>query len=266
MKGTDMKLSQNFSFWESKLRCSGKSGPLAAFSKAISETNRVLGMAHIYRKIKFLPFLAVLALTLSCSDFFTTSLASWAQRDPSKLIPPVNAGNVGDLILLTESSPDQSLALLERIAGANAANPSPELQTAAVTAATNASGIGTAILQHAGDITGIDATNVESIAVDAINSLSNAVEAGAVLESILPDPADPEWGVFVAAASAEDLAMAAVVILAGRAKGSGDPAAYISGFTSTPGDIATELAEAALAKPDHSGLLADILSGLKLNL
>jgi hypothetical protein len=42
-----IKLSQNFSFWESNLRFSRKSGLLAAFSKAIPETNRVLGMALI---------------------------------------------------------------------------------------------------------------------------------------------------------------------------------------------------------------------------
>jgi hypothetical protein len=41
------RLSQNFSFWESNLRFRGKSGPLAAFSKAIPETNRVLGMARL---------------------------------------------------------------------------------------------------------------------------------------------------------------------------------------------------------------------------
>jgi oxygen-independent coproporphyrinogen-3 oxidase len=45
-------LSQNFSFWKTSFACQatlrfrGKSGLLAAFSKAIPETNRVLGMAH----------------------------------------------------------------------------------------------------------------------------------------------------------------------------------------------------------------------------
>jgi hypothetical protein len=40
-----LRLSQNFSFWESNLRFGGKSGLLAAFSKAIPKTNRVLGIA-----------------------------------------------------------------------------------------------------------------------------------------------------------------------------------------------------------------------------
>jgi len=223
----------------------------------------------VYKKIGFLPCLAVLVLNLSCSDFFTNSLASWARRDPASLIPAVTTGNVGELIELTESNPDQSLALLRGIA---AANPSPELQTAAITAATNASGIGAAILQHAGDISSIDSTNAEGIAVDAINSLNNAVEAGAVLESILPTPdtiPGSDWDIFVTTASAEDLAWAAVVIMAGKAKDSGDPASYISGFPAspapgTPEALAKALADEALAKPDHSGLLGDILDGLNL--
>jgi hypothetical protein len=48
-----MKLSQNFSFWESNLRFRGKSGLLTAFSKAIPKTNRVLGIAHIYYQRRF---------------------------------------------------------------------------------------------------------------------------------------------------------------------------------------------------------------------
>jgi hypothetical protein len=40
------RLSPNLSFWESSLRFSGKSEPLAASSKAIPKTNRALGMAQ----------------------------------------------------------------------------------------------------------------------------------------------------------------------------------------------------------------------------
>jgi LEA14-like dessication related protein len=42
-----VRLSQNFSFWESNLGFRGKSGLMAAFSKAVPETNRVLGMALV---------------------------------------------------------------------------------------------------------------------------------------------------------------------------------------------------------------------------
>jgi hypothetical protein len=43
-----LRLSQNFSFWGSNLRFRGKSGLLAAFSKAIPKTNRVLGIALLF--------------------------------------------------------------------------------------------------------------------------------------------------------------------------------------------------------------------------
>jgi hypothetical protein len=42
-----MRLSQNFSFWESNLKFKGKSGPQTAFSKAIPKINQVLGMALV---------------------------------------------------------------------------------------------------------------------------------------------------------------------------------------------------------------------------
>jgi hypothetical protein len=49
----DLRLSQNFSFWESNLRFGGKSGPLSGFSKVSPKTNRVLGETHflyLYRQ------------------------------------------------------------------------------------------------------------------------------------------------------------------------------------------------------------------------
>jgi hypothetical protein len=46
----NLRLSQNFSFWESNLRFRGKSGLLSTFPKAIPKTNRVLGMAHLVLK------------------------------------------------------------------------------------------------------------------------------------------------------------------------------------------------------------------------
>jgi hypothetical protein len=41
-KGTQWKLFQNFSFWNSFLDLTGKTGPLTGFSKSLSKTNRVL--------------------------------------------------------------------------------------------------------------------------------------------------------------------------------------------------------------------------------
>ncbi|MDR0586847.1 MAG: hypothetical protein LBG26_06375, partial [Treponema sp.] len=172
-----------------------------------------------------------------------------------------------ELIELTENDPDQSLALLK---GIDKAADNPELQAAALQVAANASGLGAAILQHADDIGNINETNAKGIVVAALNDLSNVTEAGAVLENILPDPSDPvKWGDFIAAASAEDLAMAAVVLLAGKAKESGDPGVYIDSFPVSPlpgstEDLAKELAEAARAKPATGGFLEEILAGLNL--
>ena len=47
-----MRLSQNFSFWESYLRFNRKSGLQTAFSGAFLKTNRVLGKAQITKSIK----------------------------------------------------------------------------------------------------------------------------------------------------------------------------------------------------------------------
>jgi hypothetical protein len=222
------------------------------------------------KHIPFGTFVCFAALLFSCSDFFTTSLAGWARRDPSSLVPTVTSGNVAELAELAENDPDQSLALLKGI-DASAAD-DPELQAAALQVAANASGLGAAILQHVDDIGNITEENAKGYVIDALNSLSNVVEAGGVLENILPDPTNADttaWDAFVAVSSAEDLAMAAVVLLAGKARDSGDPENYIDTFPASPQpgsteDIAKQLAEAARLKPSSDGFLEDILGGLNL--
>jgi hypothetical protein len=213
------------------------------------------------------PAAALLAVLLcvSCTDFFTTSLGEWAARDPNSLIPSVTTGNIDDLLEAVEGDPDLALALLKKIADAD---PDPKLQAAALEAATEASGI-VGILST--NINDIDENNAEAILISALNSMSNVEEAGAVLVSILPDPtSDPTgYAAFVAKASAEDLAMAAAVILAGEAKASGDPSNYISGFpTSSTGtatqELAKQLAQAAAANYTGGGFLEDFLKGIGL--
>jgi hypothetical protein len=49
-----MRLFQNFSFWNSFLRFSRKTELLAGFSKSLSKTNRVLEQAQITLKKAFL--------------------------------------------------------------------------------------------------------------------------------------------------------------------------------------------------------------------
>jgi hypothetical protein len=76
-----MRLSQNFSFWESNLGFRGKSGLLAAFSigpkvHAIPKTNRVLGMV--------LMAAVILVLLLSCGTFPGTARSrSWSLDEKS---------------------------------------------------------------------------------------------------------------------------------------------------------------------------------------
>lgn len=55
IKKTIVSLFQNFSFWKSFLGFIGKTGGLSGFSKAISETNRVLEMAQLLRTLPVLP-------------------------------------------------------------------------------------------------------------------------------------------------------------------------------------------------------------------
>ncbi|WP_304221660.1 hypothetical protein, partial [Gracilinema caldarium] len=112
---------------------------------------------------------------------------------------------------------------------------------------------------------------------DAIAGLSNLAPSATALTTILPDPSDIEaFDAFVSQASPEELAMAAVVLLAAEAQASGSVADYISYFdpsnpASDPASeaetLAVALAEAAAtayATSGGTGPLADILAGLNL--
>ncbi|MDR2144445.1 MAG: hypothetical protein LBP29_08760, partial [Treponema sp.] len=108
----------------------------------------------------------------------------------------------------------------------------------------------------------------KGIVIDALSGMDNVVETGAVLTEILPDPSDAAaWNAFVDASSAEDLAMAAMVLLAGKAREENDPESYIDNFQTATGpteDLAKELALAAQAKHTGGGFLEDMLKGLHL--
>jgi hypothetical protein len=230
----------------------------------------------LIRKLSFLySMVFILSVSFgSCRQFFTTSLAPWAARDPASLIPTVTTGNVDDLLEQSANNPDQSLALLDKIADAVAkasAADAAVLQAAALEAASNASGVATAILANTGNL--LEALDNDDdiipIVSTAIAGLSNLAEAATLLESILPDPSDTTaFNAFVAEASPEDLAMAAIVLLAAEAQASpGGVEVYIENYTSTSGTLAVELAKAAAAAYTASGgtgPLADILSGLNL--
>ncbi|MHC6204110.1 hypothetical protein ACYULU_13075 [Breznakiellaceae bacterium SP9] len=222
-------------------------------------------------------------LCASCTDFFSHSLAPWAARDPSSLIPSVTVSNVDELIRKAENNPDLSLAVLKKIQSAADSASDGErsvLQAAALQAAVNAASLGPQLMKNAGNISELtnDSAKAQGAAIElltkSLGAMGNLSEAGALLEAILPDPNDTTaFDAFVAAASADDLAMGAAVLLGAAAKKQGDPGAYLAAFDSSGGSpspsetLAVKLAAAAKDKNDAEGgggLLADILKGLKL--
>jgi hypothetical protein len=229
----------------------------------------------------FLPGMFLFVFT-SCTQFFSTSLAPWAARDPASLIPPVTASNVKDLIIMAENNPDLSLAVLKGIRSAvNGASgkEKAELQAAALQAAVNASSLGPVLLGNAGDISELadDSAAAQAKAIDimlgALNSMKNLNSSADTLAAILPDPSDTAaFDAFLEKSSAEDLAMAGVMLLAAAANREPDPGAFINGLTpSSPppsASLAVRLAEEAMTKIQagggSGGMLEDILIGLKL--
>ena len=224
--------------------------------------------------------LALLGALVSCRQVFTTSLGSWAARDPKSLIPTVSSANVADLVSLSENNPALALEVLKGIKNAMASAKGAEkasLQNAAVTAAANASGVGSAILSNAGNIndtlsSGGDVVGVVSTAIAGLGSLS---DTSALLKDTLPSPTTDKAGYdeYVKSASAESLANAAVVLLAAQAQKSGGVETYINSTfdpavpTNAEETLAVALAASAADKyatEGGTGPLADILGSLNL--
>ena len=229
---------------------------------------------------QFFAFSFVLAVFLtSCTDFFSNSLAPWAARDKSRLIPTVTAGNVHQLVELAECDPDLSLELLKGISSAvNGASPedAARLQAAALAAAQNAIGGAAAIISGTGSLTSIEnyADGKQAI-IDAINCMQNLQEVAALLLDILPKPGTPEFDDFVNNASAADLALAAIIIIAAEAQKHGEEnwEDYINSFNQ-PGSSQNPSEDLALALALAAGLedrqdelgeyLIHVLQGLNL--
>jgi hypothetical protein len=223
-------------------------------------------------------FSGIMVFFISCTEFFSTSLAPWAARDPDKLIPTVTASNVSGLVEKAENDPDLSLALLKKISDAakNASDKDKaELQNAALGAATNAAGLGQAVLNNAGKIASMnDPDEAKELLTKAINDMANLEAAASVLTGTLPDPTDAaSLTKFTDAANPDDLATAAALLLAGEAKKNGDVDSYINNFAKdgpnqTPTEkLAIKMAEAALNKYTAVGVdgpLKDLLDGLNL--
>ena len=232
----------------------------------------------------------VFALTalifVSCRDFFSNSWAPWAARDPDKLVPSVTTGNVDELIEMAENNPDLSLAVLKKIkdAAEGASGESKQkLQSAALDAAVNSVGLGQAILGAAGDLSSVKTQeDAEKLVISALDSMANLQAAGSLLFDILPpapgvhdDPNDPQWdefNAFTEYASADSLALAAAMILAGEMKNApdGDYEKYIDEFADDPNkneELAMAMAFAAALEgreDELTGPLKNVLEGLNL--
>jgi hypothetical protein len=236
-------------------------------------TKKVFSGKHI-----FVPglILGMGLLFCSCTGFFSTSLAPWAARDPDKLIPNVTPGNVKELLDAAENNPDMSLALLKKIkeaADTASGGEKAALQSSALEAAVNAAGLGSAVLNKAGAVASVkDPDDAKKLLTDAINDMKNLESAGSTLTSALPDPTDAAaFTAFTDAASPDDLAMAAALLLAGEAKTHPDIDDYIeTGFNKgTPNTdaerLAVKMAEAAMDKyTTGTSPLKDLLNGLNL--
>jgi len=218
--------------------------------------------------------LAIGAVFISCTDFFSNSWAPWAARDPDKLVPTVTAGNVKELVEMAENNPDLSLAVLKKIRDAAKKArgvDKQKLRESAMEAAANAAGLGPAILGAADKLISIDSDEeARDLILDALDSMKNLTAATDLLESTLPKPGDPDFDDFVNAADPNDLAMAAALLIAGEAKKKSDPGEYINDFNSSGSltdqeKLAIALAEAALNhQGELSGPLKDVLDGLNL--
>lgn len=196
------------------------------------------------------------------------------------MVPSVSASNVNELIDQSANDPALALEVLKGIQSAASGASGQDLltlQVASVSAASNASGLGTAILQNAGNIvdslSGSNSTAVIDLVSNAVSGLTQLAPSGSALVAILPSPSNTTaFDAFVAQAAPEDLAMAAVTILAAQAQATGNVTTYINTFppsptSGTPEDLAAQLAASAKAKyaaEGGTGPLADILSALNL--
>ena len=221
----------------------------------------------------------VLAVLLTaCRDFFSNSMAPWAARNPDKLIPAITVDNIDELLAMAENDPELSMAILKKLKEAvdhASGGDKLKLQNAAMEAAVNAAGLGQAVLGAAGKLTSLEGDTTEEDAkkmvLDAVNGMKNLEEAGSVLFDTLPKPSDPNFSDFTDTASADDLALAAVVLLAGEVKKNGDDMDnYVNHYQSGPTEteelaMALAIAAALDSREDElSGPLKDALKGLNL--
>jgi hypothetical protein len=197
----------------------------------------------------------VLLLPLSCTDFFTTSLAKgFPKRDLSKQIPDPTAENAKALAEAAENDPGLSLALLEKIAASKTPVTDPELKEAALEAAINAAGLFPALVKALPDLdlnnldtladtfTDMEDGDLEKILTKALDAMTNLDAISAALlggedNDGLFSSEDPEYYENI---DSDNLAMGAVVLIAAKAK---ELLADPKGGYSTFDDVVKEMAD-----------------------
>jgi len=236
-----------------------------------------------------------------CQEFFTGTLSGGFARDASDLAKNATADNVAEFAATAKSTGDTELsaALLAKMDEIIADNPDDvALKVVAVDLAIEASGVGDAFLESSADI--LNSMNDETLTadeqstavIDAVNdALAGLANLDASSDAILTyavDAVDPSVlsVAFVAASTADQLAFAALTIVASEATsytGGLDTLStdlqeysdYLNGGTD-PGldpaltaklDLVIDLANAAKTKAveaDPTSKLAEMLANFNL--
>ncbi len=226
------------------------------------------------------------ASLVSCQNFFTTSLGTPFVRDSSTLVANLTVDNVADCVESAKNDQSLSLAILDSLSSlidTASAEEVPALQSAALDAAVNASGVGTAIGEIISDSTVLDivlsgdlsdqTTQDELIGYvdDVLTGLDNLSEASSLLVDVLPDPTDTTaYAAFVDSSTPEQLAMAAVTLLADAATSSGDDlVTFVSTLDTSDSEIALAMDLATSAADKYAveggtGAFSSILSAFGL--
>jgi hypothetical protein len=205
--------------------------------------------------------LALAVLLSSCADFFTNSWGKNAARDPGTIT--VTSANVKELLRAAKGDTKTSRGILDKIAGQLKNNPNPALQAAAVTAANQAAGLGTAALDKLGKVKTDDvdafSTVLKEIQGGAEGSdlpgISNAITAS--LPTTVSGPDIVFAGDFVKNVSDSDLTMLTLTLVLAESEKAGDFDTYINGWT-TPGGKTIDTNSTTALSPSEKVIAAAV--------
>jgi hypothetical protein len=188
----------------------------------------------------------LIVLLFSCADFFTNSWGANLARDPSTIT--VTAGNVKDLLKEARGDPKASKGILDKITEKIKGNPTsePVLQTAAVTAANQASGLGTVFLDNVDILLGDDIPDEDTFNAlltkvqndtkgNNLPGISSDIVAALPVGTAGANNAPVFTGSFGKNVSEADLALLALTLVLAESEKSGGFDSYIESWTNTNG-------------------------------